>query len=59
MAVGTNIKIIIGIIVILALGFIAFEVLTVQSPDIKGKNKSSSYTLDKSLPPVLLNAHPG
>jgi hypothetical protein len=30
MAVGTNIKIIIGIIVILALGFIAFEV--VNSP---------------------------
>ena len=43
MAVGTNIKIIIGIIVILALGFtvgfIAFEVLTVQSPDIKGEEQ--------------------
>ena len=43
MEVGTNIKIIIGIIVILALGFtvgfIAFEVLTVQSPDIKGEEQ--------------------
>ena len=43
MEVGTNIKIIVGIIVILALGFtlgfIAFEVLMVQSPDIKGEEQ--------------------
>jgi hypothetical protein len=44
MAVGTNIKIIIGIIVTLAIGFItgfiAFEVLTVQSPDIEEKKQT-------------------
>ena len=43
MEVGTNIKIIIGIVVILALGFtlgfIALEVLTVQSPDIERKRQ--------------------
>lgn len=48
MEVGTNIKIIIGIIVTLALGFIvgfiAFEVLTVQSPDIEGEKQTvTSY----------------
>ena len=40
---GSNIKIIIGIIVILTVGFIvgfiAFEVLTVQSPDIEGEKQ--------------------
>ena len=44
MEVGTSIKIIIGIIVMLALGFIvgfiAFEVLMVQSPDIKGEKQT-------------------
>ena len=44
MEVGTNIKIIIGIISLLALGFIAgfiaFEVLTVQSPNIKEKKQT-------------------
>ena len=44
MEVGTNIKIIIGIFVILVLGFtlgfIALEVLTVQSPDIERKRET-------------------
>ena len=44
MEVGTNIKIIIGIIVILVcgfiVGFIAFEVLTVQSPDTEVKTQT-------------------
>ena len=43
MAVGTNIKIIIGIIVTLAIGFItgfiAFEVLTVQPSDTEGEKE--------------------
>ena len=43
MEVGTNIKIIIGIIVILVsgfiVGFIAFEVLTVQPSDIEGEKQ--------------------
>lgn len=43
MEVGTNIKIIIGIIVILVfgfiVGFIAFEVLTAESPDIEGEKQ--------------------
>ncbi len=43
MEVGMNIKIIVGIIVILALGFIAgfitFEVLTLQSSDIEGEKQ--------------------
>ena len=43
MEVGTNIKIIIGIIVILVfgfiVGFITFEVLTAESPDIEGEKQ--------------------
>ncbi len=44
MEVGTSVKTIIGIIAILAVGFtvgfIAFEVLTVQSPDIEGEKQT-------------------
>jgi len=60
--VGTNIKIIVGIIVILALGFIAgfiaFEVLTVQSSDIEGEKQIVKPDTRRITTPHFVNHAP-